>query len=409
MLFQELPNDRAVLPLLLYIQERLGFWGDRTTRVRYPVAFVAFWITVAIPKLATDYSDVELFICSMAELAFVGNVFCGGMALWSVYNSFRQFIEQVIRLTKYLYRDHHPLQTVREQLLQFNHRIHRYTNRYCFSMMILIVFYLVAPVITSFGVYFQSVWQSYHDTNDTIRIWEISQVAPHRKFSLHMEQDFYGLQHRTNILHYTLYIAVIVPMMFVTACTVHMKVLTIASSVRYAEMLLHVVMLKVDNLHRIPNQKSIREELHDIIHVHQRTLNCITLLVQALRPILMVQLVFCVFIWCLMMLFFTIADKLSVAFFNLAILFVVITIETFSACYFGTRLSTQAVELSKSVYGCGWPAMDRDIQQGLRMVLHRTQSPVGIQAGKFCFVDVELFQNMVNKSYSFFIVLKDAF
>uniref|UniRef100_A0A182VHG1 Uncharacterized protein n=1 Tax=Anopheles merus TaxID=30066 RepID=A0A182VHG1_ANOME len=228
MLFQELPNDRAVLPLLLYIQEWLGFWGDRTTRVRHPVAFVAFWITVAIPKLATDYSDVESFICSMAELAFVGNVFCGGMALWSVYDAFRQFIEQVIRLTKYF----------------------------------------------------------------------------------------------------------IVPMMFTTACTVHVKVLTIACSVRYAEMLLQIVILKLDNLHRMPNQKSIRKELHDIIH---------------------------------------------------------------------------AVELSKSVYGCGWPAMDRDIQQGLRMVLHRTQSPVGIQAGKFCFVDVELFQNMINKSYSFFIVLKDAF
>nr|XP_049466500.1 uncharacterized protein LOC125907545 [Anopheles coluzzii] len=126
-----------------------------------------------------------------------------------------------------------------------------------------------------------------------------------------MEQDFYGLQHRTNILHYTVYIAVIVPMMFATACTVQMKLLTIASSVRYAEMLLHVVMLKVDNLHRMPNQKTVREELHDIIHVHQRTLNCITLLVQALRPILMIQLVFCVFIWCLMMLFFTIAVSIS--------------------------------------------------------------------------------------------------
>ncbi|XP_061518003.1 uncharacterized protein LOC1271314 [Anopheles gambiae] len=224
-------------------------------------------------------------------------------------------------------------------------------------MMILIMFYLVAPVITSFGVYFQSIWQSYHQTNNTIRTWDIS----HRQFSLHMEQDFYGLQHRTNILHYTLYIAVIVPMMFTTACTVHMKVLTIASSVRYAEMLLHIVMLKVDSS---PKQKSIREELHDIIHVHQRTLDCIALLVKALQPALLLQLVFCVFIWCLMMLYFTIT----------------------------------AVELSESVYACGWPAMDRDIQQGLRMVLHRTQSPVGIKAGKFCFVDMELFQKVCRDS-----------
>uniref|UniRef100_A0A182XUR6 Uncharacterized protein n=1 Tax=Anopheles quadriannulatus TaxID=34691 RepID=A0A182XUR6_ANOQN len=397
MLFQPLPNDRAVLPLLLYIQERLGLWGE-SYRVRYLFVVVAFSITVCIPKLTTTYTNLETFICSMAELVFMGNVVGGSMLLWTEYDSFRQFIEQVNSLTKYFYRD----DALREHVLPFNHRIHRYTNRYCFSMMILIMFYLVAPVITSFGVYFQSIWQSYHQTNNTIRTWDIS----HRQFSLHMEQDFYGLQHRTNILHYTLYIAVIVPMMFTTACTVHMKVLTIASSVRYAEMLLHIVMLKVDSL---PKQKSIREELHDIIHVHQRTLDCIALLVKALQPALLLQLVFCVFIWCLMMLYFTITDGLSVKLINIGIMFLVITIETFSPCYFGTRLSTQAVELSESVYACGWPAMDRDIQQGLRMVLHRTQSPVGIKAGKFCFVDMELFQKMVNKSYSFFIVLKDAF
>uniref|UniRef100_A0A6E8VYT7 Odorant receptor n=1 Tax=Anopheles coluzzii TaxID=1518534 RepID=A0A6E8VYT7_ANOCL len=396
MLFQALPNDRAVLPLLLYIQERLGLWGE-SYRARYLFVVVAFSITVCIPKLTTTYTNLETFICSMAELVFIGNVFGGAMLLWTEYDSFRQFIEQVNSLTKYFYRED-PL---KEHVLQFNYLIHRYTNRYCFSVMILIMFYLAAPVITSFVVYFQSLWQYYHLANGTVRTWDIS----HRPFSLHMEQDFYGLQPRTIILHYTLYIAVIVPMMFVTACTVHMKVLTIASSVRYAEMLLHIVMLKVDSL---PKQKSIREELHDIIKVHQRTLDCIALLVKALRPVLLLQLVFCVLIWCLMMLYFTITDGISVKFVNIGIMFLVITIETFSPCYFGTRLSTQAVELSESVYACGWPAMDRDIQQRLRMVLHRTQSPVGIQAGKFCFVDMELFQKMVNKSYSCFIVLQDA-
>uniref|UniRef100_A0A182S7G6 Odorant receptor n=1 Tax=Anopheles maculatus TaxID=74869 RepID=A0A182S7G6_9DIPT len=122
-------------------------------------------------------------------------------------------------------------------------------------------------------------------------------------------------------------------------------------------------------------REAARDELADIIQVHQRALECTALMVQALRPVLLVQLVFCVFIWCLMMLYFTIA----------------------------------AEELTKCVYACGWPGMDLEIQQGLQMVLHRTQWPVGIQAGKFCFVDMERFQKMVNMSYSFFIVLKDAF
>uniref|UniRef100_A0A182UKV8 Odorant receptor n=1 Tax=Anopheles melas TaxID=34690 RepID=A0A182UKV8_9DIPT len=100
MLFQALPNDRAVLPLLLYIQERLGLWGE-SYRARYLFVVVAFSITVCIPKLTTTCTNLETFICSMAELAFVGNVFCGGLTLWSVYDAFRQFIEQVNSLTKY--------------------------------------------------------------------------------------------------------------------------------------------------------------------------------------------------------------------------------------------------------------------------------------------------------------------
>ncbi|XP_061518014.1 uncharacterized protein LOC133393994 [Anopheles gambiae] len=100
MLFQALPNDRAVLPLLLYIQERLGLWGE-SYRVRYLFVVVAFSITVCIPKFTTTYTNLETFICSMAELVFMGNVVGGSMLLWTEYDSFRQFIEQVNSLTKY--------------------------------------------------------------------------------------------------------------------------------------------------------------------------------------------------------------------------------------------------------------------------------------------------------------------
>uniref|UniRef100_A0A182PZ82 Uncharacterized protein n=1 Tax=Anopheles epiroticus TaxID=199890 RepID=A0A182PZ82_9DIPT len=401
MIFSELQDDRAVLPLLLYIQERIGLWGD-SPRVRYPVAFVAFWITVAVPKLSLHYTSLETFICSMAELVYMCNVWCGAMLIWMEHECFQQYIDQVTSLTRYLYRPH-QLESAKEHLQQLNRYIHRYTNRYCAFMLSLIIFYVVAPIITSFVTY---LGHSNQHGNETTPAWNESSAV--FKFTLHMEQAFYGLQHRTDVLQYALYLTFIVPIMFITACTVHTKVITIASSVRYGEALLHVVMLKIDHLHRLPGE-SARAELGDIVHVHQRALECIALLMNVLRSVLLLQLVFCIFIWCLMMLYFTITDGLSVTFINIAILFLVITIETFSPCYFGTRLSSQATELSKSVYACGWPGMDGDIQHGLRMVLHRTQWAVGMQAGKFCFVDVELFQKMVNMSYSFFIVLKDAF
>ncbi|XP_053667116.1 odorant receptor 33a-like [Anopheles marshallii] len=200
-----------------------------------------------------------------------------------------------------------------------------------------------------------------------------------------MEQGFYGLQQRTNIVHYIVYISVILPMMFTTACTVQAKLLTTCCSVRYCETMLYVLTMKVNNLHRLPKEAA-REEVRDIIYVHQRTLDCIALLVTALRP-----------------------AEMDVKFVNIAILFFVLTIETFGQCYVGTRVSNQADELTKAVYACGWQDADHEIQQNLLMILHRTQLPISIQAGKFCFVNMECFQKMVNTSYSFYIVLKDAF
>uniref|UniRef100_A0A182S4R1 Uncharacterized protein n=1 Tax=Anopheles funestus TaxID=62324 RepID=A0A182S4R1_ANOFN len=404
MLFMALQDDRAVLPLILYLQKRVSLWSD-SKRLYFPIVFVAFCITVAVPKLVTAYSDLETFICSMAELIFVGNAMCGTMLLWIEYVPFKQFIKKTTSLTKYLYRDY-QLATVREYIFQFNRLIHRYTNKYCFFIAILIVFYCVAPVVTSIGVYIQSLGTTNNGHEASVNASEV--LLPSVEFTLHMEQEFYGLQQRTNILHYIVFTSVILPMMFATSCSVHTKLLTICCSVRYCETLLHVLTMKVNNLHRVP-KKAAHEELRDIIHVHQRTLDCIALLVTALRPVLLLQLVFCIFIWCLMMLYFTIAEEKDVKFVNIAILFFVLTIETFGQCYVGTRLSNQAEELTKSVYACGWQGMDHVIQQGVRMILHRTQWRVGIQAGKFCFVDMESFQKMANMSYSFFIVLKDAF
>uniref|UniRef100_A0A182YFW8 Uncharacterized protein n=1 Tax=Anopheles stephensi TaxID=30069 RepID=A0A182YFW8_ANOST len=433
-------DDRAVLPLILYLQKHISL-GDGSKRLYYPIVFSAFCASVVVPKLMTHYTNLETFICSMAELVFVGNVICGTMLLWMEYVSFAQFIEQTTSLTKYckwpfgslcrlystcsrslpwlVYRDH-QLYSVREYVLQFNRRIHRYTNKYCAFMGVLVVFYCLAPILTSLTAYFQSLVKSAgNDTSTTMAKVE---------FTLHMEETFYGLEQHTNIVHYILYTLAIVPMMFMTAVSVHTKLLTICCSVLYCETLLHIITLKVDNLHRMPMGNAARDELADIIQVHQRTLACIALLVKALRPVLLMQLVFCIFIWCLMMLYFTLAD-IGVKFINVGILFFVITIETLGQCYVGTRLSKQAEELTKCVYACGWQSMDREIQQELLMVLHRTQWPVGIQAGKFCFVDMERFQKclterqrghdkplrfrtipqMVNVSYSFFIVLKDAF
>ncbi|KFB40009.1 AGAP009408-PA-like protein [Anopheles sinensis] len=172
------------------------------------------------------------------------------------------------------------------------------------------------------------------------------------EFSLHMEQGFYGLDPRTNILHYTIFTSFVLPVMICTAITQHTKVLMTFVSASYCEAMLHLVSIKLNHLPRLPKE-SLKDELREIVYLHRSALRCIHLLVITLQPMILMQLSFCILIWCSIMLYFVVADELNLKFFNLGILFAIITVETYAMCYIATRLSTQGNELIKAVYACG--------------------------------------------------------
>uniref|UniRef100_A0A182ILI2 Uncharacterized protein n=1 Tax=Anopheles atroparvus TaxID=41427 RepID=A0A182ILI2_ANOAO len=340
MLFRKLQNDRAVLPLILFLQEQIGLWNE-SKRVRFPLIFAGYCLFVALPKLTSSYPDIPTCICGIAELIFISNVQCGGMLLWLQHDTFKPFVQELQSVADHLFLDH-SMRSGKQYLIDFNHQVHRYTNIYYFNAAFFIVFYMVTPVISSIWVYFRYMVKSNFLVNGTANGTSEVLMEEHQpaEFNLHMEQDFYGLEPRTNVVHYTIYTCFVLPVMIATAFTAHMKLLTTFTCASYCGAFLHLLAMKLNHLRHMPRE-SMPDELRDIVQTHQRTLNCIHLLVITLQPMLLMQLVFCVYIWCSMMLYFVVVDELSLKFVNLAILFVVITIEMSGTCYFGTRLSTQ--------------------------------------------------------------------
>uniref|UniRef100_A0A182G030 Uncharacterized protein n=1 Tax=Anopheles albimanus TaxID=7167 RepID=A0A182G030_ANOAL len=387
---------------MLFLQEQLGVCQG-TKRIRYLTFFAMYISVMAIPKLSFGYRNQNELISSMAELIFVSNIVCGTMMLWLQCPRYAKFIYSLRNFANLVYQDG-PFSTSAEYLAGFNRRIHRSTNTYCFCVMWLILFYVLAPIGTSFWIYLTSQLSSgLAVVNGTME--ELTPI----EFRHHMDHRFYGLQHHTYLPHYLIFTACMTPTVLGVAFTVHMKVLTISSCVSYCEVLLRIVAIEIDNLAHVPAE-SIHSELAHIIHLHERALQCIADLKVILQPIMLLQFVLCVLTWCAFMLYFVIVGHLDVKLINLGILFLVITIETFSSCFFGTRLSAQGEMLVKTIYSSGWENMpDHEVRRAMQIVLMRAQKPVGIMAGKYCFVDMERFQKMVNYSYSCFIVLKDAF
>ncbi|XP_050083318.1 odorant receptor 49b-like [Anopheles aquasalis] len=94
---------------------------------------------------------------------------------------------------------------------------------------------------------------------------------------------------------------------------------------------------------------------------------------------------------------------------NMFLLFLFVSIETFGYCYLGTKLSDESINVGQAVYGIEWYTLDCRMQRNIGFMIMRSQRRVGVTAAKFCFVDMEQFGTMLNMSYSFFVVLKDAF
>uniref|UniRef100_A0A2M4CWL7 Putative odorant receptor n=1 Tax=Anopheles darlingi TaxID=43151 RepID=A0A2M4CWL7_ANODA len=296
--FGALDDDRAVLPLLLFLQGQWGFCQD-TKRFRYLIFFIMYIFVMAIPKLSFGYRNQNELISSMAELIFVSNIVCGTMMLWLQYPRFVKFIDSLRTMAKLVYQDR-PFSTSMEYLSGFNRRIHRSINTYCFCVMWLILFYVLAPIGTSFWMYITTQLSSAVNgtTEERMPI----------EFRHHMDHSFYGLQHNTYWPHYLIFTACMTPTALGVAFTVHMKVLTISSCVSYCEVLLHIVSIKIGNLAQVPLEH-IHSELAHIIHLHERSLHCIAELKVILQPIMLLQFVLCVLTWCAFMLYFVVVVR----------------------------------------------------------------------------------------------------
>ncbi|XP_052863550.1 odorant receptor 30a-like [Anopheles cruzii] len=84
-----------------------------------------------------------------------------------------------------------------------------------------------------------------------------------------------------------------------------------------------------------------------------------------------------------------------------------------SALVGGVKLTTivnlaGSFQVAEAVYEANWENETTAVQTDLQLVMVRAQKPVGITAGKFSYMNFELFGNVVRTTYSTFLVLKDV-
>ncbi|XP_035784205.1 odorant receptor 49b-like [Anopheles albimanus] len=391
MVLPKLQDPYIVMPLLLRLQRFVGLWGDRRYRYKFRLAFASFCILVVIPKVAFGYPDLDTTIRGTAELIFEWNVLFGMLLFSFKLDVYDEMVNLFMELANLVFSGQ-VRSELGSYLMHINHRIDKFSKIYCCSHFCLATFYWVAPLSSTYSAYL-----SAH--NESIPVEHV----------LHLEEELYWLKNRVSLTDYSIFTVIMLPTIFMLAFFGGLKLLTIFSNVKYCSAMLRLVAMRIQLTDQL-EENSVERELIEIIKMHQKALRCVELLEMSFRWVFLGQFIQCVLIWCSLVLYIAVTG-VSAKVVNVGILFILLTVETYGFCYFGTDLTSEVHSLSvaRAVTDSLWYRRSVSVQMKLRMVLQRAQKPVGISAGKFCFVDVEQFGNMAKMSYSFYIVLKDQF
>uniref|UniRef100_A0A2Y9D320 Odorant receptor n=1 Tax=Anopheles merus TaxID=30066 RepID=A0A2Y9D320_ANOME len=371
--------------LALKLLHAVGIANGETFSHRFTAVYLLFIFIIAIPKLFCGYTSFEASVVGLAELFFQLNNFTG---LLLVLVSSKQ-LQCLVRVGQTIADEvFQRAQADMRQLLTSHHkRMHKWTRYYCLVILYTVSIFAIAPICATFWSYVRAAHR-----NTTAQ------------YVLHMEEDFYGLQIRSSLRDYLMFAIPMVPMSYVCAYVGCAKIMIVFNFTSYCTVYFRLVALQLQCQTRtVPSD---RDSIRTIVTIHQQALCCADLLETIVSPIMLMQIVLCVLMSSSMILYFTFAT-MSGHMINVLLLFLVVSTETFGYCYLGTQLSMESARIAYAVYNGKWEQQPREIAKHLRLILLRAQKPIGITAGKFCYINMEQFAKLLKTTYSVFILLRD--
>uniref|UniRef100_A0A6E8VXS9 Odorant receptor n=1 Tax=Anopheles coluzzii TaxID=1518534 RepID=A0A6E8VXS9_ANOCL len=361
-----------------------GVTGRPEERFRILPVMMTYVFCIVVPKCFYGYPN-EIAIIGIAELFFLTNSFCGMFLLFLNRHKLAEFIRHVRTFSLTVLQESPP--AVVQHLTTQHDFIHKITRIYCIVVMFAAHFYVLTPFLSTLYAFYGTV----RNENATMH------------FALQIEENFYGLQTRTTTSHYLLFGMIMTPTVYLCAFTGTVKTVTICDTTIHCILYFQLVQLK---LRIVTQDNTFRQELKTVVKMHQDALNCASLLESITSLVLLLQLILCVLIWSSMLLYFTVSG-FDLNFISLIVLFVFDTTETFAYCYLGELLSYENARIAHIVYKSGWEQQNTYVQKDLQLIIARAQRPVGITAGKFCYMNMVQLGIIVKTTYSFFVILRD--
>nr|AXY87599.1 odorant receptor 32 [Culex quinquefasciatus] len=384
-----LPSELEVMPFILRLMEFIGLWGPPGQIVRFLAAFGWGTMIILFPKavLGIGSARFDAIAKGIAEFIFEGSLFVATAIFASKRIAFERLIDGLKEIFQRATNGPHSNDCyvlLLRQNLSINKFVKGYTIYCCFGPFVFCVPSLAAS-------HFRYWTHSGNQSEPLI-------------FELPMEQEFYGLQIRTNFLHYHIFVLLSLFAYFVCAYFLLVKVSVHFIMIQYSSSTYRLVALRIRKM--TESKEVTQSELVDIVELHRLAYRCSTLVEQICHLPLALEFLTCILFWCLTM--FYVSNNIDFNLVNVMVLFWLSLLETFGYSYLGSKLTEQADEVGAAIYDLPWFEHSVELQRYYRLMLQRVQRPTGITGAKFFVVQLATFGSVVQMSYSYYLVLKEA-
>uniref|UniRef100_A0A8W7PZ53 Odorant receptor n=1 Tax=Anopheles coluzzii TaxID=1518534 RepID=A0A8W7PZ53_ANOCL len=383
--------DFTVMPHGLWLLEHSGLWGDPRRKRSFALMLLGTVLLLIVPKivLGTGSDSFDSIARSTAEFIFCYNNYLM-MAIFAIR---RQPFEQLIGTVQLLFDKQRKFQTTDSSryVVYVNRQIMRYSRLYIIVQGVYFLIFNLLPAIVTYSAYFAS-----------------SGDGEPVEFLLPVESRFFFLDIRHSIVHYTVFSLLACPAFLFTAYLTVVKGLVFIGIIVYNTLQYQLVSRGVRELKsHDPTTTQFRHRLTEIIDQHGAATRCTKLLDSVLNLMLLVQFTNTVLMCCLFL--FYISKNFNSGAVNVLLLFLALTVENLCFSYFGNRLSTENTSVARAVYSTDWYNYPPVLQKQFQQMIRHAYIPRGITVGKFHFVDMASFGQLLKAIFSYYLILKELF
>ncbi|XP_053690869.1 uncharacterized protein LOC128739411 [Sabethes cyaneus] len=332
----------------------LGLWGEKPRPIyRYFLALFTEGAFLFVPKMMFGPGEegFDSFVCNLAELIFVGEV----VVSFGLFNCrARSFAKLVHNLQDVVER--YGMKPNASGIRTTIENTEKFCRIYAIYVWIAVTFYTGFPLLSSLA---------------SLRLKPEDERGD---FMPIMVMKFYSLDVRRNITDYGIYFVLVFLASTCSATQSMLKVTVISTIIKYGGVMFDFTTLKIKHLAEFPEGDERRQELREIIELHQLALEYAAHLEKSVSFFLLNQMSCCVLLMCLMMYYISTAAKVG-----------------------------------NTMYAYAWYSEPVDMQKDIQFIIARSQRPTGITAAKFYFVNRERFAIVSQTSLSYYLFLKNTF